>query len=168
MGLGQTNKRKGSNAERYYAKVFRELGFTFCATSRLASKLHDNAKIDLINIPFNLQIKAGKQSGLNAGRELFMMHSCIHTMFPKDHEVFKKPLILVHYKEVEEGGYRRTPEHEIIYMSLEQFNKFKELTPTLTYDTIKVFKFDMELEFKTMVSMTFEVFKNEIILKQYV
>lgn len=167
MGLGKTNKRMGSNAERYYAKGFRELGFTFCQTSRLASKLHDNAKIDLINIPFNLQIKAGKQKGLNAGKELFSMFSCMNSMFPQDHEVFKKPLLLVHYKKVEEGAYRRTPEHEIVFMSLTQFNKFKEMNPDFSYTGIKEFRFEFESEFKVMVNMTFEVFKNEIILKHY-
>ena len=71
---GKTNKRKGSDAERYYAKIFRDdLGFTHCKTSRLGSKLHDDAGIDLIFLPLNVQIKAGKQVGLNPGKELNYM-----------------------------------------------------------------------------------------------
>ena len=58
---GSTNKRKGHNAERYYCNLFKELGFEFCTTARLASRLYDNAKIDLVNLPYNLQIKAGVQ-----------------------------------------------------------------------------------------------------------
>lgn len=168
MSLGKLNKRMGSNAERYYTEVFKGLGFTSCATSREVSKKHDNAKIDLVNMPFNLQIKAGKQTSMSAGKELFLMESCIKTMFSLDDEVFKKPLLLVHYRSVEEEGYNRLPEHERVYMSFKQFLKFQEISPNLEYDSIKEFKFDLDSEFKIIVSMTFEVFKNEIILKHYI
>jgi hypothetical protein len=167
MGIGKTNKRKGSNAERLYAIKFRDLGFNFCETSRFVSKKHDNAKIDLMYIPFNLQIKAGKQKNMNVGKELFAMYSCIQAMFPKEDEVFKKPLLLVHYEEVGRG-HKRLPEHEKVYMSLQQFDIFQTKSPFLKYDTLKDFKFYMNSEFKTIVSMTFEVFKNEIILKHYI
>jgi len=99
MGIGATNKRKGSTAERYYAKFFRELGFDFCETSRFVSKKHDNAKIDLLYIPFNVQIKAGIQKNMSPGKELFMMSTSISAMFPPEDEVFKKPCILFHYKQ---------------------------------------------------------------------
>lgn len=167
MEIGKINKRKGSNAEKLYATKFKELGFNFCNTSSLISKKHDNANIDLMNIPFNLQIKAGKQKNMNAGKELFAMYSYIHAMFPIGDEVFKKPLLLVHYEEVERG-HKRLPEHEKVYMSLLQFDLFKENSPHIEYDTFRVFKYDMYSEFKTIVSITFEVFKNEIILKNYI
>lgn len=166
MGLGQTNKRKGSVAERYYRTQFKQMGFSFCQTSRFASKLHDNAKIDLINIPFNLQIKAGIQSGLNPGKELFMVESSINAMFPPGHEVFKNPLLLVHYKQGAMGK-KRIPEDEMLYMSLKQFEKFRALEPELKFTYSKDFKFDLSSEFKSIVGMTFESFKNLIILKHY-
>lgn len=167
MGLGSTNKRKGSNAERLYAQKFRELGFSFCETSRFVSKKHDNAKIDLMYLPFNIQIKAGKQKNMNAGKELFAMYSCIQSMFPVGDEVFKKPLLLIHYQEVGRG-HKRLPEHERVFMSLTQFDVFRNMSPKLEFDSMKTFKFDMNSEFKSIVSMTFENFKNEVILKHYI
>lgn len=167
MGVGKTNKRKGSNAERYYAKFFRELGHEFCGTSRAVSKKHDNAKIDLMYVPFNIQIKAGKQKGMNPGKELFNMFSHIQSMFPKEDEVFKKPLLLFHYKERPIGTRNRTPDLEMVYMSQQQFEIFQKLNPNFRYDYIKTFKFELQSEFKTIVGMTLETFKNEIILKHY-
>ena len=87
---GKTNKRKGSDAERHYARVFRDdLGFTHCKTSRLGSKLHDDAGIDLIFVPLNIQVKAGKQVGLNPIRELIYMQNRMTELFPstsKEHD----------------------------------------------------------------------------------
>jgi len=167
MGVGATNKRKGSTAERYYAKFFRELGFTFCETSRFVSKKHDNAKIDLMYIPFNLQIKAGVQQNMNPGKELFMMATSIAGMFPLEDEVHKKPCLLIHYKQGKPGA-RRTPEMEMVYMSMIQFLAFKEKSEDLTALSLKEFKFDLNSEFKTIVGMTLDHFKSEVILKQYV
>ena len=49
--VGKTNRRKGHNAERYYANFFKDLGYTFCKTARQASRLHDDCGIDLIFAP---------------------------------------------------------------------------------------------------------------------
>lgn len=166
MGVGATNKRKGSTAERYYAKFFRELGFTFCETSRFGSKKHDNAKIDLLYIPFNVQIKAGIQKNMNPGKELFMMSTSISAMFPPEDEVFKRPCILFHYKQGKPGA-KRTPEMEMVYMSMVQFDLFRAKSPNLEYLMLKDFKFDLQSEFKTIVGMTLDHFKSEVILKQH-
>jgi len=167
MGLGSTNKRKGSTAETYYAKFFRNLGFAFCETSRFVSKKHDNAKIDLMYIPFNLQIKAGVQKNMNPGKELFMMASSIASMFPLEDEVHKKPCLLVHYKQGK-PGVKRTPDMELVYMSLIQYDLFKSENPHLEYQYLKEYKFDLQSEYKTIVGMTLEHFTNEVILKKYV
>ena len=165
MGLGATNKRKGSSAERYYAKFFRELGFTFCETSTIVSKKHDNAKIDLLYIPFNVQIKAGIQKNMNPGKELFMMSTSIAAMFPPEDEVSKRPCLLFHYKQGK-PGVKRTPEMEMVYMSMIQFDLFRNETPTLEYSMMKEFKFDLQSEYKTIVGMTLEHFKEKVILKK--
>ena len=167
MGVGATNKRKGSNAERFYAKLFRELGFTFCETSRFVSKKHDNAKIDLMYVPFNIQIKAGVQKNMNPGKELFMMATSIASMFPPEEDVHQKPCVLFHYKQGV-PGVRRTPCMEIVYMSLLQFEQFKLKSKNLEFDYMKSYKFDLNSEFKTVVGMSLDHFKNEVILKQYV
>lgn len=157
MGLGKINKQKGADAELYFMDVFHNLGFRMCYPSRHTSKKHDNAGIDLLGIPFNIQIKAGKQKNLNPGKELFSMSNKIQSMFPKEDEVFKKPCLLLHINN----------ESEIkVYMSLLQFDKFRK-NRTIHYLNLKEFKFELFSEFKSIVSMSFEVFKNEIILNQY-
>lgn len=120
---GKTNKRKGSNAERLYAKIFREtLGFIHCKTSRLGSKLHDDAGIDLIFLPFNVQIKAGKQLGLNTSKELEYMQDKMKELFPPISQEHSLPKILIHKKEVGMGR-KRTEFDEIVSMSFEDFIK---------------------------------------------
>ena len=127
---GKTNKRKGSDAERYYARIFREdLGFTHCKTSRLGSKLHDDAGIDLIFVPLNIQIKAGKQVGLNPSRELIYMHNRMTELFPTSSQEHQFPKIVIHKKEVGQGK-KRTEFDEIVSLTFEDFlkiiNKIKE------------------------------------------
>ena len=58
MSQGVKNRRKGHNAERRRAQMFRELGFDKCKTSREASRLLDNCKVDLAFVPYNVQMKA--------------------------------------------------------------------------------------------------------------
>ncbi|MGL6064242.1 MAG: hypothetical protein ACRC0V_08515 [Fusobacteriaceae bacterium] len=167
MGLGSTNKRKGSNAERYYAKIFRDLDYPFCKTSRQGSKLHDNAKIDLIFIPYNIQIKAGKQQSINVGKELLSLEKAVKLSFPPSDVVHSQPNILIHFKEV--GiGHKRLPENELVYLSSAQFMTFKEYNKDLVYDNIKTFKIKEETEYNEIVSMTFDYFKKEIVLKKII
>lgn len=117
---GKTNKRKGSDAERHYAKVFREIGFTHCKTSRLGSKLHDDAGIDLIFLPFNVQIKAGKQAGLNASRELEYIQNRMTELFPSTSLEHTYPKVLIHKKEVGQGK-KRGEFDDIVSMSFNDF-----------------------------------------------
>ena len=119
---GKTNKRKGSDAERHYAKVFREIGFTYCKTSRLGSKLHDDAGIDLIFLPFNVQIKAGKQAGLNASRELEYIQNRMTELFPSTSLEHTYPKVLIHKKEVGQGK-KRGEFDDIVSMSFNDFIK---------------------------------------------
>lgn len=126
--MGATNKRKGSNAEREYAKLFRELGFKFCLTSRQGSRIHDDAGIDLINIPFNIQIKAGKQRGMNASKELNYVRERVAEIFPPEAEEHRRPIILIHKKEVKEGGEgkgrrKRNEFDDVVSMSFQDFTK---------------------------------------------
>lgn len=119
---GKTNKRKGSNAERFYAKIFREIGYEFCKTSREASKLHDNAGIDLMFLPFNVQVKAGKQVALNASKELLYMKNRIAELFPPTAAEQFLPKVLIHKKEVGRG-HIRTEFDELVFMSFEDYKK---------------------------------------------
>lgn len=167
MGLGKINKSKGSKAENYYKKLFISYGFSTCQTSRNTSKHHDNANIDLVNIPFNIQIKAGKQKNMSAGKELLQMNTYLHSMFPVEDEILRKPLLLIHHQDVD-NGEKRLPEYSKVYMSLQQFDLFRAKSPDLEYDGLKSFKFDLQSEFKHIVNITFEVFKEKVILKHYI
>ena len=163
MTIGNTNREKGHKVERIYAAFFRKLGFSQCFTSRWKSRIHDNAKIDLIGIPFNIQIKAGRHKNLSVGKELFLMDACIKANFDSTHEDYNKPRLLLH--RYDSMGRKRTPEMEIIYMSKNQFEIFKEMNPNLEYDTLKESKYETKSEFKYIVSMTLKYFAEEIISK---
>ena len=117
---GKTNKRKGSNAEREYAKLFREIGYEHCVTARFGSRLHDNAGIDLIGIPYNIQIKAGKQAALKAHQELKYIADQTQKLFP-DYAIEQKlPKILIHRRETPQGK-KRDEFDEIVSMTLKDF-----------------------------------------------
>lgn len=165
---GATNKRKGHQAERDYCNIFKELGFSFCTTARLGSRLYDNAKIDLINLPFNVQIKAGIQKSMNPGRELFSMSGMIKALFPPDDSIHSKPCFLIHKKQIGRG-VKKLPEHEVVFMSQKQFQYYQELSNN-TIDILfkKEFKFELNSEFKSIVAITFETFKEEIIKKFFI
>jgi len=121
---GRANKRKGSNAERLYAKLFREeLGFTHCKTSRMGSKLHDDAGVDLIFIPFNVQIKAGYDKGLNSSKELQYIEDKMEELFPPSSIEHNLPKILIHRKNKEKGRRSRIPYDDIVSMTFEDFVK---------------------------------------------
>ncbi len=56
---GITSRRKGHDYERKVRLEFRQYGWKYCQTSRYASKMIDDAKIDLVNTsPFAIQCKA--------------------------------------------------------------------------------------------------------------
>lgn len=121
--VGATNKRKGSDAERYYARRFRQEGFNYCKTSRESSKLHDDCAIDLVFIPVLAQIKAGKQRGMNPSVILSEIHERIAENFPPEAPEHKMPAILIHRKEVGAGN-KRTEYHELVTMTFDTFLTF--------------------------------------------
>lgn len=57
-GAGKRARRKGHNYERSVVKFFKDLGYDQAKTSRLGSRLLDSAKVDICDIPFNVQCKA--------------------------------------------------------------------------------------------------------------
>jgi len=118
---GKTNKRKGSNAEREYAAKFREIGYDACITARLGSRLHDNCGVDLINLPFSVQVKAGYGRGLNYSQVLFYTKSMLLQHIPQDAD---KPVICIHKKPKKKGV---TPENEFNELVVMSFNDFQKL-----------------------------------------
>ena len=55
---GKRARTKGHNFERTIVNWLRKLGYTEAITTRLGSRLMDAAKIDVCNVPFNVQCKA--------------------------------------------------------------------------------------------------------------
>src|SRR6476620_4942862 len=68
-------RSKGHGYERALVKLFKELGFEGCTTSRLSSKALDDAKVDLYGLPINVQAKAVEKLGC--------VHAILESM-PKD------------------------------------------------------------------------------------
>lgn len=118
--MKNTNRTKGHNAERDVAKTFREIGFDKCKTSREASRLHDNCKIDLCFIPFNVQVKAGFQRGLNPTNEFKDMEEAIKQNFPERYPEYDYPKVLIHKKQVGKGK-KRTKYDDLVILPLEDF-----------------------------------------------
>jgi len=115
------NRRKGHNAERHYRKIFEEI-FGYCKTSREASKLLDDCLVDLFGIPLNVQIKCGKQRGLNPTLVLRDMKIALKKHFPNN---LKYPKIVIHKKDVGRGR-KRDEYDELVTMSFEDFKMLIE------------------------------------------
>ena len=65
---------KGHRGERYYVKRLKEIcGLLFAKTSRYASRLLDDCKIDIAGVSLNIQVKTGTHSGLSSANELSEM-----------------------------------------------------------------------------------------------
>jgi hypothetical protein len=121
--LGKRNKNMGSNAERLYANLFREIGFNFCKTSRQASRIHDDAGIDLTEThPFNVQVKAGMQKGMNHSNVLSIIKERCVELFSPDNIVHKNINIMIHKKVVGKGR-KRNEFDDLVTMSFEDFKK---------------------------------------------
>ena len=121
--IGSRNRTKGHNGERLYANIFdKELGFKHCVTSRYGSRIHDDAGIDLIHLPFNVQIKTGKQRGMNPSQVLNYMKSRIKELFPETAPEQKMISVVIHRKDVGQGR-KRNEQDDLVFMSFEDFKK---------------------------------------------
>ena len=120
--IGKTNKKKGSDGERLYAQIFRNLGYNFCRTSRQASRIHDDAGIDLVEIPFNVQIKVGYDRGINYKTILSYMKEKIIELFSPTHESHRQVNMVIHRKSVGKGK-KRNEFDDLVIMSFEDFKK---------------------------------------------
>lgn len=116
------NKQKGSEGEREIVILFRELGFDKCITSRMGSRFHDDAGIDLINIPFNVQVKKGKYRGLNPRTEISYTKERVKELFPEDAPEQERPTILFHLGEVGRGK-KKSEITDLVFITINDFKK---------------------------------------------
>lgn len=78
------SRTKGHNAEREWVIRFREeFGFEYAKTSRNASKLLDDSKVDIAFVPLNLQIKKGYAKARPKADQVFKeMKELLEKHFP--------------------------------------------------------------------------------------
>ena len=117
--MANTNRTKGHNAERLYARLFKELGYSKCVTARYGSRQHDDCGIDIINVPFNIQIKAGIQKAMKPHLELKNIAKNIIEKFPEDSPIHTYPKLVIHRRDCK--GKRRTEFDDTVTMSFEDF-----------------------------------------------
>ncbi len=92
--LGSANRVKGHSLERFLAQLFRDLGYARCLTTRQASRIMDDAKIDLYGIPFNIQSKS-VEANINYQVLTQEIKAAILDKVP---ERIEYPIIIVHKK----------------------------------------------------------------------
>jgi len=95
--MSSASRRKGHNLERAIAKLFRGFGFKFAKTSREASRLLDSCKIDIANIPLNIQCKNGYNN--NRPKYETIYKECKEELkknYPPTDNLHNYPIVLVH------------------------------------------------------------------------
>lgn len=116
----------------------------------------------MIGIPFNIQIKCGHQKNLSPAKELFLMKCYIQQLFEDEALEHKRPCLLIHRLDSPKGK-KRTDDLDLVYMTLNQFYKFKDEFPELRYLGYKKSRLKSDDEFSDICWMTFNEFKNKII-----
>jgi len=113
--IGKNNKRKGSNYERLWVKRFKDIGYSFAKTSRLASRLLDNSNVDVAFIPYNLQCKNVKANIKYT--EIFKeIEEDLKKNFPPHDVQHTYPIVIAHKR-------GRTKDEEHVIMKAEDFIK---------------------------------------------
>lgn len=118
------SKNKGHAAERHYANVMKNAGWTKAKTARRASRLLDDTKIDIAFVPINAQVKAGTHRGMNEAAILEEMQALIEENFPEDDPIRKNFNILIHHKIMEkptEFAQARKETDAMVYLTWTTF-----------------------------------------------
>lgn len=121
--IGKANKRKGSHVERVYAKIFRDFGHTKCVSTRQSSRMMDDCAVDLNFLPILVQVKAGKQQGLNAAKVLKDIKERITEKLPHFSPEQNMIKIMIHHRDMPTGQKYRSPYDSIVSMTFEDFSR---------------------------------------------
>ena len=120
---------------------------------------YDDSKIDLMNLPINVQVKAGFQRNMNPAKVLLEMEEAISkSKLPKKEK--NKVSVLIFIKQVGPGNKRKI-EDELVYMWSNVFDYFRNEFPYLYSHKIAEYK-----KTKIAIGIPFYHFK-QIILKFY-
>lgn len=92
------SRRKGVTGEQEFVLKFKELfDFHHCKTSRNASKLLDDSKVDLAMIPLNVQIKCGYWTNRPKFEIIFKeMKAHLDSNYPPGDPQRDHPKVLIH------------------------------------------------------------------------
>lgn len=115
------NKAKGNRLEQQVAKDLREK-YPFVKSAREASRLLDNCKVDLINLPFLVQCKSGYNARRPKFEELFLeLKKLLKENVPPDDKVHHLPYVLINKLNRTVGGKRSQPEMTQVTISYDFF-----------------------------------------------
>lgn len=114
------SRRKGHNAERQRVLKFIKLGFDKCKTSRYASRILDDSKVDLAFIPYNVQMKAVK-SAISYQKIFEEMDTLLKENFPESDPVSSNPSVIIH-----DRGRKKTQKF-VVMMEDDWFNLIEKL-----------------------------------------
>ena len=104
--MANTNRTKGNNLERKVAKDLREIGFSFCKTSRQASRLLDDCQVDLAFVPFNIQCKNGYENSWPRAARIFTdMEGLLKKNYPQEDSIHGYPKIVIHHVQKKTYAY---------------------------------------------------------------
>lgn len=115
---GLTNRRKGHSFEREIARKFRESGYINALTSRQASRLYDDCKLDIWGIPDNVQVKNVKAS-INPMSIFRQMKKLVEEKLEQVEKRLDKPFVLIHKQNKVTTVY--------VEMSIDEYFKWKKL-----------------------------------------
>lgn len=104
------NRKKGHDLERQVANDLKPL-FPYVKTSRAASRLLDNCKVDLCYVPLLVQCKAGyKRDRPKYEEEFANMKEQIALHYPIENPIHKAPFIMVHKVDCNNCRGKKRPE----------------------------------------------------------
>lgn len=125
--MGNTNKNKGSAAERKFRLKFEELGWKFCKTSRQANRLADDCGVDLVGLPFNVQVKAGHQEGMSPQSVLQYIDDRLPEAFAPHEAIHTLTNVLI-FETVCGRGKKRRDVDTLVFIAKEDFNQLLKFT----------------------------------------
>lgn len=109
-------RRKGHSYERDLVLIFKALGFENVKTSRYASKLLDDCKVDLANIPLNIQAKSGYWNNRPKPEIIFKeMRAHLESNFPPGNPQRDYPKVLFHKLDGQQN------EHQLVVMMFHEW-----------------------------------------------
>lgn len=110
---GTTNRNKGHDFERQWARTMRDIGYIYCKTSRQASRLLDACKVDLAFVPYNIQCKNVK-ANINYIDLIKTIKETLVNNYPEDDPILDNPIIIAHKR-------GRKPEDHLVIMEASSF-----------------------------------------------